>query len=76
MQARKKDFAKWNRLLAKTLIENLEADFRNLSWFETKYFEPKTWADFEANIILKIAAAKKCLTLLNRTFAKNQKLDL
>ena len=43
------DFAKWNRLFAKTLTENLEVDFSDLSKFETKLFEQKTWADFEAN---------------------------
>ena len=53
------DFAKWNRLLAKTLAKNLEADFRNLSKFETELFEQKPWASFETNQDLKITAAKK-----------------
>ena len=45
----KHDFAKWNRLPAKTLPKNLEADFRDLSKFDTKLFEQKPWADFETN---------------------------
>ena len=45
-------------LLAKTLIENLEVSFRDLSQFDTKLFEPKTRADFETNKILETATAK------------------
>ena len=62
----KTDFAKWNRLLAKTWLENLEADFRDLSKLDTKLFEQKPWADFEANKILETATDKKCPTLLNK----------
>jgi hypothetical protein len=45
-------------LLAKTLTENLEADFGNLSQFDTKLFEQKTQASFETNKILEITTAK------------------
>ena len=55
----KTDFAKWNRLPAKTLTENHEADFRDLSQFEMKLFEPKTWANFQADKIWKITTAKR-----------------
>jgi hypothetical protein len=40
-QATKTDFAKRNDLLAKTLPENQEADFSDLSRFDPKLFEPK-----------------------------------
>ena len=40
--ATKTDFAKSNRLLAKTLPEKFEADYGNLSEFYTKLFETKT----------------------------------
>ena len=69
-------FAKWNRLLAKTWFENLEADFRNLSKFEAKLFEPKPWADFEETKIWEIATAKNARLDWSRNFAKNQNPDL
>ena len=47
------------KLLAyQNLTENHEADFGDLSKFEKKLFEPKTWADFEEIKIWKIATAK------------------
>ena len=72
----KMDFAKWNRLLAKTWFENLEADFRNLSKFEAKLFEPKPWADFEETKIWEIATAKNTRLYWSRDFSKNQNFDL
>ena len=63
-------------LLAKTLIENLEVSFRDLSQFDTKLFEPKTRADFETNKILETATAKNARFYWTRNFAKNQNPNL
>ena len=63
-------------LLAKTLIENLEVSFRDLSQFDTKLFEQKPWADFETNKTLEIATAKNAQFYWTRYFAKNQNPNL
>jgi len=72
----KTDFEKWNCLLAKTLHKNLEPDFRDLSKFDSKLFEPKTWTDFQETKTWKITAAKNAWLYWNRNFAKNQNPDL
>ena len=58
------------------LIENLEADFRDLSQFDPKIFEPRICADFEETKTWKIATAKSARLEQTKTFAKNQNPDL
>ncbi len=83
----KMDFAKWNRLLTKSLIENLETNFRDLSEFDTKLFEPKPWADFWESKTWKTSTAKnadfcepetllKTKTLICKTQNANLKTNL
>ena len=75
-QARKTHFAKRNRLLTKTWPKNREANFRDLSKFDTKLFEQKTWADFEERKTWKISTAKNAKLYWTRKLAKNQNPDL
>ena len=75
-QARKAHFAKRNRLLTKTWPKNRDANFRDLSKFNTKLFEPKTWADFEERKTWEIATAKNAKLYWTRKLAKNQNPDL
>ena len=63
-------------LACQTFPENLEADFRDLSKFDTKLFEQKPWADFETNKTLEIATAKNAQFYWTRYFAKNQNPNL
>ena len=65
------------KLLAyQNLTENHEANFRDLSKFDPKLFEQKTWLNFEANKILEITTAKNAWLYWTRNFAKNRNLDL
>ena len=75
-QARKTQFAKRNLLLTKTWPKNREANFRDLSKFDPKLFEQKTWADFEERKTWKISTAKKAKLYWTRKLAKNQNPDL
>ena len=70
----KTDFVKWNHLLTKTLPENHEANFGNLSKFDTKLFEPKTWADFRETKTLQTAAAKNADFCEPETLLKTETL--
>ena len=70
------DFAKWSRLLTKYLTENHEPDFGDLSKFEKKLFETKTWADVRETKIWKITIAKNAWLYRSKNFAKNQNPDL
>ena len=63
-------------MLVKTLIENLEASFGDLRQFDTKLFEPTTWADFQETKILEIATAKSARLYWTRKLAENQPPDL
>jgi len=63
-------------LAYQNLTEDHEANFINLSRFDTKLFEPKTWDDFEEKKIWKIATAKNARLYWTWNFAKNQNLDL
>ena len=70
----KADFAKWNRLPAKTLPENLETDFRDLRKFDTNLFETKTWVDFQEIKTWEITTAKNARLDWARNFAKTKTL--
>ncbi len=63
-------------LAYQNLTESHEANFRNLSKFDTKLFEPKPWADFEETKTWKIATAKNAKLYWTRKLAKNQNPDL
>jgi hypothetical protein len=56
------------------LTENLEADFGDLSQFDPKLLNKKDEADFEANKILKITAAKNADFCKPETLAKTKTL--
>ena len=63
-------------LACQTFPENLEADFRDLSKFDTNLFETKTWVDFQEIKTWEITTAKNARLDWARNFAKNQNPDL
>ncbi len=58
MQAMKNGLCKMKPIACQNFAWNHEADFSDLSKFDLKLFEQKTWADFEANKIFEITTAK------------------
>ena len=70
----KTDFAKWNRLLAKTLTENIEASFRDSSQFEKKLAKQKIWADFGETKTWKLPPLKMPNFIEPKTLLKTETL--